>query len=137
MTNLDPLSLSVILKAVDFLVGQAEKFMQEYRQNNLPDLGSQHLDSLPHAEENEMLESFNKEISIKEIQHCLDQIRVYTNNVHVFEKQVAIHGGEVLAPPELINKANASKGELAQQMKTLKTLLESATNKKITISGFE
>ena len=139
MTNLDPLSMSIIVKAVDFLFDQAAKVIQELKEDrsaSIKDASESSTRDLI-SDKSEMVKAVSMEIDTKEIQHCLDQIDLYTKNVHVFEKRIAFFGGEVLAPLDLVHKLNVSQDELKKWISKLKFLLESASKKKIRILGLE
>ena len=131
--------MSIIIKAVDFLFDQAAKVIQEFKGNpSAPIKNAAELSTgYSISEKNEMVKAIAKEIDIKEIQHCLDQIELYTKNVHVFERRIAYYGGEVLAPLDLVHKLNVSQDELKKWIKKLKSLLENASKKDIYILGLE
>ena len=134
MTNIDPLSLSIIAKAVDFLFDQAAKIMQVHRESRNATIKKKDEQNNV-SNKNSILESITNEINTVEIQHCLDQIHSYTKNVHLIERQIANYGGEVAAPINLVNQLNINQSELRKWIYELKRVLESASKQDINIQG--
>jgi hypothetical protein len=140
MTNLDPIAVSIIMKAVDFLFNQASAVIQNM--NRPMDSRTVPADRPPPSsgtistEQHEIIQSIS-EINVKEVQHCLDQIKLYTGNVQFFEKRIAMAGGEALASQELVHKLQVSKEELEKWIKKLQQLLEHASHKEIPILGIK
>jgi len=138
MTNFDPLSVSIIVKAVDFLFDQASKILQERRNTSRGAVSKENnpKSDIPTTEKSFILNSITSDINTREIQHCLKLIDMYTKNVHAYEIQIAIKGGEVLAP-HLVAILEIEREKLQENIYKLKGLLEKATNRKIILPGLE
>lgn len=139
MTNLDPVAVSIIMKAVDFLFTQASTVIQNMnrsKDSRVTPAEPPPPSGINSAEQYEIVQSISN-INVKEVQHCLDQIKLYSGNVQFFEKRVAMAGGETLASHELVHKLQVSKEELEKWIKKLKQLLENASNKEILIFGIK
>lgn len=137
MTQLDPLSMTVLAKAVDFLFDQGARIVQDLmRHKDKPVENPPTVDG-PEIGKNDVLEAMSSKINVLEIQHCMDQIEAYLKNVHAYERQAAIHGGEVVAPLDIVNKLEISRDELRKAILKLKQLLENSSQKKINILGLE
>lgn len=138
MTDLDHLSMSIIVKAVDFLFDQAAKILQESKHKR--DKSSVEIVSSndgSNFDKSDIVKSVSNRLSIKEVQHCLNQIELYMNNVHRIETQIAIKGGDKMAPPELIYNLEANQNDLRKWIQKLKRVVESAAKKRIHITGLE
>lgn len=139
MTNFDPLAMSIIAKAVDFLFNEASKILQQSRSidKDPAKKGKNPKSDIPTVEKNSILNSITPDFNAKELKHCLNLIDKYTKNVHAFENQIAIYGGKELAPPDLVRKLEISQETLKENIYKLKDLLEKASNQEILLPSLE
>ena len=139
MTNLDPLAISIVTEAVSFLFDQASKTLQDVRDKRNKSGAKENApkSAAPNTDKNNVLRSITGELDVEEIKHCRNQIHAYTKNVHAFETQIAMYGGEQLAPPDLVQKLEISQNELQKSIYKLKQILESASQQEIRIAGLD
>jgi hypothetical protein len=141
MTGLDPIAMSVVVKAVDFLFDQAAEIVQELRRKSSKEVKTGNVNTAGSGSDSakadvlNALKTVSSEINAKEIEHSLDQIQIYLNNVHAFETQIAYHGGRKLARRDLVNNLDVSQEELQKWIQKLKSLLEDSAQREISIQG--
>jgi adenine specific DNA methylase Mod len=132
MTNMDPLAFSVVAKAVDFLFDQAARILHGQREARKQTEQPNDQDRI--SDKNRIKDAISN-VNKQELEHCLDQVETYAKNVRLFEKQIAIRVGELLAPVKLVNDLRTNQSELRKQIDKLKQMLENASSQEINIPG--
>jgi hypothetical protein len=129
MSTLDPIAISIIGKAIDFLFAQASKTLDKSRAKKEVEAEQQ----TNKKQKEEILQSLIGEINAQEVEHCMAQIERYTRNKQKLEIQVATYGTEIDAPLKTVNQLRDIDTELDKWITKLKSLIEEASNKEIKI----
>lgn len=146
MTSFEPLGLTVLIKAVDFLFDEAGKLLQELRQQRKSQLDStkspqDKMESRGATRKDEILSRHPNLLSLdettKEINHCLSQIHQYSQNKRTLETQIALHGGLVFAPLPLQNQLQQTDDEIEKWCVQLKRIVEEVYEYDIALPGFD
>lgn len=146
MSGLEPIAVTALTKAVDFLFTQAEKLMEERRENRRK-LGEEDDTPQPDSSDNAISqrEELNKlqpkTIYLKdvhqEIEHCLRQIHQYRSNRRHTLDQIAHQGGINRASIESRNDLIAAENEIKKLVQELKLTIERVYGHKVRIIGLE
>jgi len=145
MDNLDPVAANVLMKAVDFLFGEAKALMEERRQarkeRGKDEATPEKQTGTAYTTKEEVEAWQPKSIYLKdfpnEMKHCIAQIEKYRSNKRQIEIRISHLGGAMQAPVSLINDLEAQEESIKEYAQRLKRLFEDVYGHKITIIGLE
>ena len=123
MSSLDPLAISIIGKAIDFLFDQASKTIDKKRKKQDAEIKQK----INKDKKEEILQSLIGRIDTQEVDHCLKQIESQTGNKQKLEIQIATYGTEADAPLRIVNQLHNVESELNKWINKLESLIEEAS----------
>ncbi len=129
--SLDPIAVPIVMKAVDFLFGEAKKILEERRQaRQKPDRPVAPPPDIPLLEQDKetvLKRQVSKELVKREeqaIQGILDEAAVYQQNLQRLQKRVALEGGIDYAPIGVVNQLHAQEDALLEASQRLAVVIE-------------
>jgi len=145
MTALDPITITALSKAVDFLFDQATKLMEERRESRKKRGDVNEQEELEHAKQltpkTEVASWQPKSVYLKdiprEVKHCIEMIEQYRKNKRFTEESVSHYGGFKLSPISIRNELIKQEEEIKKWCQKLKDIIEHAYGHKISIIGLD
>lgn len=144
MSNLDPVAMSILTKAVDFLFDQAAKTIEEIRSSrksrgeNIP--STETIQDLTEQKE-EVFSKQPKQIHLrdisKEVGNCIDMIHSYRDNRRRLNKSVSAYGGFDFTPQHIQRQLQEAEDQIVVWSKKLKDIIEESYGHKIIIIGLD
>lgn len=143
--DLDPISLTILQKAVDFLFDQARKLMEDRRESRKK-MGEAVEDK---SVQKDIKETKKDELgSLKpipirlqsvyhDIEHCMEQIEGYQRNRRDLERRVMKDGGFDRTQSSVRNELRDVDDEIKKYCQKLKKLVEDVYGRNITIIGLD
>ena len=147
MTGIDPISLAVLTKAIDFLFDEAGKIYHEHRMSKKQ--ANPTRESAPETSHSEGAITLKEELtnlnlnplalqdSAQEIEHCMTLIHQYRHNRRLVETQVAMHGGFIYTPLPLQNQLRNTELEIESWITNLKEIVEEIYGSSLVIPGIK
>lgn len=134
MALVELFAIPVVLKAVDFLFGEAKEIMGARRKaRQKPDSEAASPPDIPLLEQSKET-VLNRKISqelaeqqVAEIEALLSQIEIYQKNRRRLDKRVALEGGIDYAPIGVVNQLYVQEDAILENSKELADLLSSLT----------
>jgi hypothetical protein len=145
---IDPTTLPILLKAVDFIFDEGRKIMEERRERrkngeSVPASQSQEPEKEPTPAEiqktnevkQDLLASKIDEILWRdhelEVQHLVKLLETYSRNYHLASEQYA-KWGSALVPPIIVNNMTEAENSMLATIQRLETVLSKVYKKDIT-----
>ena len=145
---IDPTTLPILLKAIDFIFDEGRKILEERRERrekdeSVPASQNQEPKSEPTPAETkktdevkqDLLTSKIDEILWKdhelEIQHLVKLLDTYSRNYHLASEQYA-KWGSALVPPIIVNNMTEAENSMLETIKRLEAVLSKVYKKDIT-----
>ena len=140
MSNIDPILVSIITNAVNFLFDEASKIFQERRTKRIIESQAIKKDFEPPTNKSEILAlTPNKDLigdAAEEIQHYLSQIRLSRENKRKLEKQITLYGGLNYSPIYLQNLLESTENDIENWCNKLREIIERVYGHKINTQQF-
>lgn len=150
MTDLDPIAMTTLGKAVDFLFDQAGKLLEERREARSKRGGEVETAQATHPSQAASTATTTREevktwkpktIYLKdipsEIKHSLNMIEQYRTNKRHTEEAISHFGGFSVAPINVRNDLLQQEEQIEYWIIRLKELIEKAYGHKITLIGLD
>lgn len=151
---LDPTTVPILLKTLDFLFGEGSKILQERRERRKAAQAGEKpkadKDTPPSTSKLDLVEVIqSKEAALSQeitasawstseakVKHLLSLLETYTRNYYLAKEQYAKHGSALVPPIIVHNLAEAEDG-VATTMKELESVLTTVYSKKVVASEIE
>jgi|GEM_PF-665371 len=149
---LDPTTLPVLLKTLDFLFGEGSKILEERRERRKaqqqetakekttipPQAGTTPKDVIQSKEAalSQPIAESAWLVSEAEIKHLLSLLEIHTKNYHLAKEQYA-KWGRTLVPPIIVHNLTEAENEIAATTKELQAALSKVYGKKVAASEVE
>lgn len=151
---LDPTTLPVLLKTLDFLFGEGSKILQERREHRQtsqerdspkddkgasPPKGGEDMDKAIQSKESALKQKIAESAwrsSEAKVNHLLSQLETHTRNYYLAKEQYAKYGSALVPPIIVHNLAEAEDGMIIA-MQDLRNILSNIYGKKVVISSIE
>ena len=128
MSNIDPILISIITNAVNFLFDEASKIFQERRTKRVIEKSTIKKNYEHPTDKSEILSlTPNKDLigdATEEIQHCISQIRLSRENKRKLERQISLHGGLNYSPIPLQNLLESTENDIENWCNKLRGIIE-------------
>jgi hypothetical protein len=145
---IDPTTLPILLKAIDFVFDEARKILEERRERRKNGESVQTSEAPEPPKEpipaeiqattemkQDLLDSKIDEVLWKdhelEIQHLVRLLETYSRNYHLAREQYA-KWGSALVPPIIVNNINEAENSMLDTVQRLQTVLSKVYKKDIT-----
>jgi hypothetical protein len=136
MTNLDPISVSIIAQAIDFLFDQGAKILQE-RRDKRKNVTSDQNQSVE-QDKAEIILMISASINQREIEQCYKLIDNHLQNKYKLEEKIArLFISVDYAPPQVQAQLASAENELKKQVEHLHMLVQAGSKTRIFIPGLE
>jgi len=139
MNNIDPILISIITSAVNFLFDEASKLFQERRTKRVIKTGTINKTEHP-TDKSEILSlTPNEDLigdAVEEIQHCILQIRQNRENKRKLERQISLYGGLNYSPIPLQNLLESIENDIENWCNKLRGIVERVYGHEINPQNF-
>lgn len=144
----DTVALSVLLKGIDFLFGEASKLMQERREARQK-RGEEDVASVPNTTESvtssevkatvqskDIKQVYLNDVT-KDIKHYINQIEAYRENKRIAEQAIQRYGSFIDAPSKVRHDLKDAEDGIKEYVQRLKNIIENTYGHKINIIGLD
>lgn len=140
---IDPLSITIISKALDFVISEAHNLINEARKQKQPEDESPD-DTQSAEEEQKYKDSFLKkemnenffEDQKNQLDHLLKKATIHQKNYHVLSEQCA-QFSDLYVPPHIKNSRDEEKKKLVYTLFQIKDIIEKHFGEEIDIHGLD
>lgn len=134
----DPIAVPVLMKALDFLFGEAAKILQERRERRRSKDASV-MQSIPQGAIVSKEEALAVSIDDtrwsnveKEVEHLLSLLEIYKANYYLAKEQYAKFGG-AMVPPIIMHNLQEAEDGISETVSKLERLLEEIYGRRIVV----
>jgi transposase len=130
--SIEVVAVPILMKAVDFLFGEAKKILEERRAARQKDKQSvaapPDIPLLNESKEIVVRRKVSEELVKRQeqaLQGLLDEIAIYQQNLQRLQKRVALEGGMDFAPVSVVNQLRAQQDAILDKSQQLAAIVDS------------